>query len=183
MNQLIEVSNTNDIPSAYRNTPIERLLEYHNLNIPIEKHSSAELIIGTCIDYRINLQIPDNFAYIIRAGGGNLKYNEFKISFIISVKGIQHLAIVGHTDCSMADLEKHKEQFVSGLVQNAGWKKEMAEDHFVKLSPESEIGNEIEFVLNETKRLRDLYPAISVVPLIYKVEDNRLYLVNKENQS
>ena len=30
------------------------------------------------------LDIPDNFAFIIRAGGANLRYSEFKISFAIS---------------------------------------------------------------------------------------------------
>ena len=59
--------------------------------------------------------------------------------------------------------------------------KEMAEDHFVKLAPESEIGNEIDFVLMETERLRKLYPTVCIVPLLYKVENNRLYPVN-ENQ-
>ena len=81
MKRLIDFSNTKDIPLVYRNTPIGRLLEYHNLNKPFEKHNHPEMIIGTCIDYRINLRIPDNFSYLIRAGGGNLKYNEFKIPF------------------------------------------------------------------------------------------------------
>jgi carbonic anhydrase len=39
-----------------------------------------------------------------------------------------------------------------------------------------EIGDETEFVLAEAQRLRRRYPAIPVAPMIYKVEDNRLYL-------
>lgn len=179
MNRLIKISCKEDIPSEYRDSPIGRLLEYHNLDVPFDKHHTADLIIGTCIDYRINLRIPENFAYIIRAGGGNLKYNEFKVSFIIAVKGIQHIAVIGHTDCSMACLDKQKELFVEGLVKNAGWKKETAVNHFNALAPESEIGNEIDFVISETKRLRKLYPAISVIPLIYEVEDHRLYLIKE----
>ena len=103
LNEIVDISTTNDIPAAYRNTPIRHLLEYHNLNKPFDK------------------------------------------------------------------------------LKNAGWKKEMAEDHFVKLAPESEIGNEIDFVLMETERLRKLYPTVCIVPLLYKVENNRLYPVN-ENQ-
>jgi carbonic anhydrase len=38
-----------------------------------------------------------------------------------------------------------------------------------------EIGNEIDFVLTEAKRLRLRYPKIAVAPLLYRVEDNLLY--------
>lgn len=43
-----------------------------------------------------------------------------------------------------------------------------------------EIGNEVDFVLSEAKRLRLRYPKIIVAPLLYKVEDNRLYLIREE---
>ncbi len=46
-------------------------------------------------------------------------------------------------------------------------------------APMFEIGNEVDFVLSEAKRLRLRYPKIQVAPLIYRVEDNRLYLVNE----
>ena len=45
-----------------------------------------------------------------------------------------------------------------------------------------EIGNEVDFVLSEVKRLRLRYPKILVAPLMYRVEDNRLYLI-QENVS
>ena len=38
-----------------------------------------------------------------------------------------------------------------------------------------EVGNEIDFVLSEAKRLRLRYPRCLVAPLLYRVEDNRLY--------
>jgi carbonic anhydrase len=50
----------------------------------------------------------------------------------------------------------------------------------MQLAPMFEIGNEIDFVLSETQRLRTRYPKIQVAPLLYKVEDNLLYQV-KEN--
>jgi carbonic anhydrase len=179
MNKLITIRSKEEIPSAYRDTPIGRLLEYHNLNVTFNEHHTADLIIGTCIDYRVNLHIPDNFAYIIRAGGGNLAYNEFKISFIVSMKGIKHLAVIGHTDCGMVNLESRKEQFIDGLVENAGWEKGKARDHFHNLAPESEIGNEMNFTVNETSRMRQLYPELTVVPMLYKIEDQHIYLINE----
>ena len=37
------------------------------------------------------------------------------------------------------------------------------------------IGNEVDFVLSEAKRIRLRYPKIQVAPLLYRVEDNQLY--------
>ena len=42
-----------------------------------------------------------------------------------------------------------------------------------------EIGNEIDFILSEVKRLRLRYPGIPVAPMLYRVEDNRLYLIEE----
>ena len=77
----------------------------------------------------------------------------------------------------MVNLFQRQEQFVKGLVENAGWEKEAAEEHFNHFSPIFEIGNEIDFVLKETKRLRLLFPKIQVAPLLYLLEDNRLYII------
>ena len=40
-------------------------------------------------------------------------------------------------------------------------------------------GNEIDFVSSEAKRLRLRYPKILVAPLIFRVEDNRLYQIRE----
>ena len=64
MNRLIPVSSWSDIPERYHDTPIGLLLEYHNLNRPYESYSTAQLLIGMCMDNRKYLHIPDNFAFI-----------------------------------------------------------------------------------------------------------------------
>jgi carbonic anhydrase len=46
-----------------------------------------------------------------------------------------------------------------------------------------EIGHEIEFVLSEVRRLRLRYPKIVVAPMIYRVEDNQLYLVATDGEN
>ena len=43
-----------------------------------------------------------------------------------------------------------------------------------------EIGNEIDFVMSETDRLRKRYPKIKIAPLYYRVEDNQLYCIYKD---
>ncbi|MEJ2193410.1 MAG: carbonic anhydrase [Ignavibacteriaceae bacterium] len=179
MNRLIEISNRSDIPSEYRQTPIGQLLEYHNLNKPLESFTSAQLLVGMCMDNRKHLNIPDNFAFIIRTGGANLRYSEFKVSYAISVGGIRYIALIGHNNCGMVNLISRKEQFMKGLVE-VGWEKESAKDHFNHFAPMFEIGNEIDFVITEAKRIRLRYPKVCVAPLLYKIEDNRLYLINEK---
>ncbi len=168
------------IPQPYQGTPIGLLLEYHNLQRPFEPYANAQLLIGMCMDNRKHLHIPDNFAYIIRAGGANLRFSEFKVSYAIAVGGVRCIALIGHTQCGMVRLIDRREQFIQGLSQNAGWRTTEAETHFDQFAPLFEIGNEIDFVLSEVKRLRVRYPRILVAPLLYRVEDNRLYMIREE---
>ncbi len=179
MDRLIKIEAVDAIPKEYLNTPIGNLLEYHNLNKPFTNYASAQLLIGMCMDNRKHLNIPDNFAFIIRSGGANLRYSEFKVSFAISVGGVKHIALIGHNNCGMVDLTSKKDLFIEGLVKNAGWTKEQAENQFNDNAPMYEIGNEIDFILSETIRLRKVYPKIKIAPMMYLVEDNRLYLIKE----
>ena len=175
MERLIAVMIESDILQAYRKTPIETLLAYQNLNRPHGVHDKAELLIGMCMDNRKHLRVPENFAYIIRAGGGNLRYSEFTVSYAIAIGGISTIALLAHTNCGMVNLMSKRERFIAGLVDKAGWDREWAETHFMHFAPMYEIGNEVDFVLSEAKRLRLRYPKLLVAPLLYRVEDGQLY--------
>lgn len=179
MNRLIQVSSIADIFPLYQNSPIGLLLEYHNLNRPLASYAKAQLLIGMCMDNRKHLRIPDNFAYIIRAGGANLRYSEFQVSYAISVGEVRAIALIGHNQCGMVNLMSKKDLFIQGLVERAGWEREWAEEHFMHFAPMFEIGNEVDFVLSEAKRLRLRYPRIQIAPLLYRVEDNLLYLIRE----
>ena len=179
MHRLVEVSSQEDIFPQYRDTAIGKLLEYHNLGRPFDTYTQAELLIGMCMDNRKHLHIPDNFAFILRAGGANLRPSEFKVSYAIAVGGVRAIALIGHTQCGMVNLMARKAAFVQGLVEGAGWDREVAEDHFLHFSPIFEIGSEIDFVASEAKRLRLRSPKIAVAPMLYRVEDNRIYLVQE----
>lgn len=179
MERLIPVNEPETIFPQYRDTPIGRLLEYHNLRRPFDAYTQAELLIGMCMDNRKHLNIPDNFAYILRAGGANLRPSEFKVSYAIAVGGVRSIALIGHTQCGMVNLMARQRSFVDGLVEGAGWERETAEDHFYHFSPIFEIGSEIDFVCSEANRLRLRYPKILVAPMLYKVEDSRLYLIDE----
>jgi carbonic anhydrase len=179
MHRLLPIQGAHDIPPAYRDTPIGLLLEYHNLGRPQESYTTARLLIGMCMDHRKHLSIPNNFAFIIRTGGANLRYSEFKVSYAIAVGGVHAIALIGHTNCGMVNLVARKEAFINGLVESAGWTHEQAEEHFHHYAPMFEIGNEVDFVLSEVKRLRLRYPKIRIAPMIYRIEDNRLYLIDE----
>ena len=177
MERLLDIAKKEDILAEYRQTPIGYLLEFHNLNRPFEKYSQAELLIGMCMDNRKHLHIPDNFAYVIRSGGANLRFSEFKVSYAIAIGNIKHIALIGHNNCGMVNLNSRKQEFIQGLVENAGWDKKMALEHFMNFAPIFEIGSEIDFVINEARRLRVRYPMITVAPMLFNVNDNRLYHV------
>ena len=179
MDRLISIKSKNDIPPDYRDTSIGLLLEYHNLNREFESYTKAKLLVGMCMDNRKHLHIPDNFSFIIRTGGANLRYSEFKVSFAISCGGVKNIALIAHSNCGMVNLASKKTSFIEKLSENAGWTKEQAEEHFNNYAPMFEINNEIDFILSETKRLRIRYPKIQIAPIYYKVEDNLLYMLNE----
>jgi len=176
---LIKIDHIDRIPESYLGTPIAELLAYHNLGKTYQQYLQAQLLIGMCMDNRKHLSIPDNFAYIIRSGGANLRYSEFRVSYAIAVGNVRHLVLIGHNNCGMVNLMARKDLFIQGLITNAGWTREEAEDHFYHYEPIHEIGNEKHFILSETKRLRLRYPNVIIAPMLYLVEDNLLYLIEE----
>lgn len=180
MSQLIAIRQKSDIPSELQGTPIGSLLEYHNLNAPYGTYSTAQLLVGMCMDNRKHLHIPDNFAYIIRTGGANLRYSEFRVSYAIAVGGARCIALIGHDQCGMVNLMMRRNLFIEGLVERAGWTAEKAGNHFDQFVAIHEIGNEVDFVVSESKRLKHQYPKILVAPFIYKIEDNLLYGIQED---
>ncbi|MBI5008496.1 MAG: carbonic anhydrase [Bacteroidia bacterium] len=180
MEKLLPVNSVADIHVVYRDNPIGLLLEYHNLSRKFESYERASLLVGMCMDNRKHLHIPDNFAFIIRSGGANLRYSEFKVSYAIGVGNVKHIVLIAHNNCGMVNLMARESEFVRGLMENAGWEKDRAEEHFMHFAPMFEVGNEKDFTLSEAKRLRMRYPKIMIAPLYYSVDDNRLYFIKED---
>ncbi len=175
MTQIIPVNYRSDILPEYRGTPTGLLLEYHNLERALGTGTGQQLLIGMCMDSRKALRIPTDFAYVLRTAGANMRDNEFRISFAIAVGHVRTIVLIAHTDCGMTRVAGLHDEFVRGLTEYAGWDVERAEKHFAESIPKFSINNEIEFVMKEAERLRGLYPKITVVPLLYRVEDDLLY--------
>lgn len=172
------VNRTEDIPLEYIGTPFERLLCFHNLGAPLERCERAELLIGMCMDNRKVLRTPENFAFVLRTTGANLRHNEFRVSYALSIGGVRHIALIAHTNCGMVGLSRKLPAFVQGMIE-VGWNEQEAREYFFQYAPFFEIENEADFVRLETKRLREKYPNVQIAPFLYQLEDNRLYLVEE----
>lgn len=180
MTQIVPVNYREDILPEYRDTPVGLLLEYHNLGRALGHAAQPQLLIGMCMDSRKSLRIPTDFAFILRTAGANMRDNEFRISYAIGVGGVKTIVLMAHTDCGMARLADRREQFIRGLMESTGWDEARAVKHFEDSAPKFGIRNEVDFVMREAERLRQIYPRINVVPLLYKVEDDLLYQLRAE---
>ena len=172
---LVPVNNAGDILPVYRGTSVGDLLAYHNLATPHRRHTEAELLIGMCMDHRLQLRIPSSFAYVLRCAGANLGMLEFDVSFAIAVGGVRSVCLIGHDRCRMIEVASKREGFVSGLVENAGWDRQRAEEHFDEHSSRYGFGDVADFVWLEAQRVRSAYAGICVAPLVYSLDDRRLY--------
>lgn len=179
MERLVAVDDHDDVPPAYRGTPVGRLLAYHNLGAPHEEYDRAALLVGMCMDHRKRLRLPRNFAYVIRTAGASLRRSGFEVSFAVGVGGVRDVAVVGHSDCGMVGLPASREAFVDGLAEGAGWDPDAASEQFRESAPAYGIDDPVDATLSEVDRLRRRYPDVRVAPLHYRVEDHRLYLVRE----
>ena len=66
MPSIIPVNYRDDILPEYRGTPVELLLEYHNLGRAMGATPAPQMLIGMCMDSRKSLRIPNDFAFVLR---------------------------------------------------------------------------------------------------------------------
>lgn len=180
--QLHPVRRAEDIFPVYRSSPIAELLAYHNLDKPHGRCPRAELLIGMCIDYRMRLNIPERFAFIMRAGGANFRGMEFQISLALALGGLRAIALIAHDQCRMENLHARRDAMIAGLIENAGWSREDAEKHFDEEASRFEIGDPADFVRSQTVLLRQRYPTVLIAPLMYRLNDGMLYQIEKTEE-
>ena len=181
-NKMISVMNEMDIPDGYRNTPIERLILYHNLNLQPDSYERAEVLVMMCMDYRQELKLPQNFAFFVRNSGGTRNGVSFSISFAAAIGGIRHIAVIGHNDCMMVDLESRRAEFVRGLSECCGWEEAIAESYFLDSCVLFKKNDTAGSVVSEVELIRSQYPGIVVTPLFYSLEDDHLYMINEDKE-
>lgn len=101
---------------------------FDNCRTPPRTYERAEILVGMCMDNRKVLRLPENFAYVQRAGGANLRRVEFKVSFAVAIGGVRAICLAGHEECGVVNLQARREEFDVGLVKNSGWIREAAEE-------------------------------------------------------
>lgn len=176
---IIKISTIADIPKEFAGTPVEQLIRYQNFAEPFEKYESAQLLVAMCMDNRKQLRIPENFAYIIRTGGANLRYSEFKVSYAVAIGKVDYIVLIAHDQCGMVNLPSKMQLFTEGLSRLDNWDEEKAREHFYNYAPMHDIGDELEFVVNESRRISQRYAGVMVIPLYYTLEDNKLSLIRE----
>ena len=181
MPSLVPVNTMSDILPVYRGTPVEWLLRYQNLGEPLPpRNGKAEMLVGMCMDHRKELRLPKEFAYVIRAAGGNLRGSEFEVSYAVGVARVPTIVLIAHTDCGMVDVTAKREVFIRGLVEWGGCDEETASRLFANHAAEYEIGDPVQFVVSEAARIQSYYPKLMVASLLYAVEDDRLAQITEQ---
>lgn len=176
---LITVATEEDIPPILLDTPVSSLLKSQNLfQIDETPSDFADLIIGMCIDYRKQIHLPKNCAYVIRSAGANMKDAEFSIALGVA-SGIEYMALITHNKCLMSDPFARRDAVLETLSKDCAWSKESAAVYFDEQATDRGISDPIEFAMSESQRIHGLYPKLKVVPILYCVDDDKLYLIKE----
>jgi len=179
MDRLVAITKESEIPDAFKNTPIEVLLKSNNLGkIDIAPSETPELLIGMCIDYRKSLYLPRDWAYVIRREGANMLGAEFALALGTSM-GIKYMALIGHDRCAMSRPQNNRDNFIRCLTEEHGWNSDLATRFFEDHIRSHEIGNEISFMIEESNRLQRTFKGLTIVPMLYRLDDNKLYLLKE----
>ena len=179
MSKLTAVKSETDIPNCLRETPIYALLKTQNLlEVDETPADQADLIIGMCIDFQKQLHLPKSCAYVIRRAGANMRDCELELALAVAA-GIEYMALIAHNKCLMSDPYAEEKKVVEALETRCGWKPDYAQAFFDEQSTARAISDPVQFLLVESQRITALFKALRVIPLIYCVDDDKLYLVNK----
>jgi carbonic anhydrase len=129
------------------------------------------------MDFRLKLALPDNFAFVLRIGGANIRPVSPYIAFAVAVGQVSAIAVLVHDQCAMEDVELRKDQFVSGLIEHAGWSRSDAEEYVAVCAPLIRIEEPSQVALRQCAQLRKRFPRVRVAPLLYAVADGLVYQI------
>jgi carbonic anhydrase len=174
-----EISCREDIPEVLRGTPVEKLFRYHNFREVHNHYNQPEILIGKCMDYRVQLRVPPAFAYKLRTGGCNLGHNEFQVAYAVAVGGVKAIALIGHTDCGMVALEEKRERFIRGFTAQSDWNAAQAAQFFDRNAKDNTLCRESDILFEEAARYQSWFPRLPIAVLLYRVEDGLLYLLEQ----
>jgi len=173
---LTVVESRQDIPEIWQGTPIECLIMAQNFGWPIQSTGKPELLIATCIEFRYALPVPRMYSYVIRRASGRVIGSEFSVGYTIA-QGVKYLAVIGHNDCGMSQLDARKASVIDAFVAQ-GWPRDAAEQYVAKQSTRHAIADELLALKEEYIRLRKIFRQLVVAPLFVCLHDSRFYVPN-----
>lgn len=177
--RLLAIDDESKIPPLLVGTPIELVLRAQNFEgADIPYVARPEVIIGMCVDEGKTVMLPKVWAHVIRREGASMRGSEFAIALAVA-NGIKYMALIAHDDCAMGNTAEHIDAFVEAMSNQHGWDKQQAAAFFNVYVRSTELGNEIDFVLEEGARLERIFKGMMVVPLVYKSDPDRLYLIRE----
>ncbi len=171
---LVEVCSREDIPIAWKDTPIESFIMAQNFGWPIVSTGKVELLIATCIEFRYALPVPRMYAYVIRRASGRVIGSEFSVGYTLS-QGVRYLVIIGHNDCGMSKVYERAPSVVQAFVDQ-GWDKDAAEEYVTKQASRHAISDELDALRIEYIRLKQVFRKLIIAPLFVCLHDSRLYI-------
>lgn len=174
--RISKMTDPEGIPPEWKGTPIEDLIAAHNFDKPIEPSESPRLLIVSCIEYRFSPQVPHSFAYVARKAGSRLIGEEFSLAYT-AAKGVKHIALIGHNDCGMTKVNQAKPLLIDALVDQ-GWDKTAATLYVNANAPSHMIGDELESLEIEFKRLSELFRKVTIAPLFVSIASSHLHIPN-----
>jgi len=147
---------------------IALLLDSHNDGKHYPAFERPCLGVVTCMDFRIRLRLPENFAFVLRTGGANPRPVEPYLAYGIVRTGVHALALIGHTDCAM---ERPDPDLIDTLRADDELKR-----HYHGEIAALAIADAATFTRREAARLQERF-GFPVAPLLYRTETHRLELL------
>jgi carbonic anhydrase len=174
--RLKPIKTAEEIPAPWQGTPIGKLIQAHNFDVPIAATGKPELLVATCIEFRFQPRVPSFYAYIIRRASGRVIGAEFTVAYALA-KGVKHMALIGHNDCGMTKVAPNAEVMIDALVAQE-WPREEAEAYVKAQGPRHAITDEVDALRDEYMRLRRLFRHIEIAPLFAALGNDKLYVPN-----
>lgn len=170
----VPVRSEADVLDEYRGTPIEQLLINHNVRPVIDPQGTPQLVVATCMDHRVNLKMPVSFAMLIRTAGTNVDPLVFNVLAAMAVRDIRTVAVIGHSDCAMLDVERHRDKFVATATSVCTMTEEEANRLFERGASRFGFEDYHEQVLAQCEYLQKTIPGALVAPLVFDVATGEL---------
>jgi carbonic anhydrase len=170
----VPVEKHEDILPRYRGSAVETFLAAHALGVAPAVTDRPELVVLTCMDARVVLNLPVNFAFQLRTAGATPQSVVPAIAFAITTMRIDAICIMGHTDCAMTRIDPERTRFVEGLVDEHGWQPTDALEELELLEKACAVDDPLLATWRHCRHLAGLFPACLIAPLLHRVEDGRV---------